>query len=117
MVDGRMVDSFILPDGRIIHPSSLTIPLENIPGIWRFQIRQEKKDLVRMLLVTTDSFKQNARSCDRTDLCRQITAGLRKTLGDSVQIIVDIVDDIPQPADPRHKLQAVVSMVNRQISA
>lgn len=117
MVDGRMVDSFVLPDGRIIHPSSLTIPLENIPGIWRFQIRQEKKDLVRMLLVITDSFRQNARSYDSTDLCQQIIHSLRQTLGDSVQIVVDIVDDIPQPAGSRHKLQTVVSMVNRQIGA
>jgi len=53
-----------------------------------------------MLLVTKDSFKQNARSYDRTDLCQQVTHSLRQTLGDSVQIIVDIVDDIPQPQVP-----------------
>jgi phenylacetate-CoA ligase len=115
MVDGRMVDSFILPDGRVIHPFNLTTPLENFP-VWRYQIRQEKMNFVRILIVPIDRRDKNINISQDTELSQQILSKFRALLGSSIDIEVKIVDDIPQIVGSRHKLQPVISLVNRQAS-
>jgi phenylacetate-CoA ligase len=113
MVDGRIVDSFVLPDGRIVHPFSLTVPLEHIPNIWRYQIRQEKLDLARVLVVVTDTSRESSNHGEYAKLREQITSGLKEILGNGVHIEVNLVDDIPQPSGSRYKMQPVISLLNR----
>ena len=116
MVDGRVVDSFILPDGRLIHPFKLTIPLEHIAGVGSYQIRQERPDLVRVLLVT-DSGPASILNSDMVSvMTTSIETGLQNILGSDVQIEVNTVDDIPHPPGPRHKARPVISLVNRNDS-
>jgi phenylacetate-CoA ligase len=117
LIDGRMVDSFTLPDGRIVHPFRLTIPMEHIPGILRYQIRQEKKDFVRVLFVKKPLSEDTVQDIDNNEISRLIISGLVEILGSSVKVEVAMVDDMPQPVGSRHKLQPVISLVNRQSNA
>lgn len=44
-VQGRMIDYFPLPDGRLIHPYQLSVSLKNLaPWIRKYQLVQERKD-------------------------------------------------------------------------
>lgn len=87
VVEGRQVDSFHLPDGRVVHPYTLTLALEHIAGIDRFQIVQEAPGRVHVLLVgpTGDGVAG-----------REMTASaLRAILGPGVEIGVESVPAIP----------------------
>ena len=114
IIDGRLVDSFILPDGQIIHPFNLTIPMEKIKGVRQYQIIQEQKYFVRVLAVTEDIHKEVTDISDKSGLTQQIISDLREILGESVNIEVNIVDEIPQPAGSRNKFQPVISLIKSQ---
>ena len=114
MIDGRIVDSLIMPDGRIIHPSSLAVPMEGIPGLWRYQIIQEKTDFVRVLLVNIDENPGNNNLQQNIEVKKHILSFMKNILGDNVYIEINIVDDIPVPAGSRHKFHTVISLVNRE---
>jgi phenylacetate-CoA ligase len=47
-VQGRMDDYFMLPDGQLIHPDRLVVPIMENEGSWfdRYQLIQERKDLI-----------------------------------------------------------------------
>ena len=114
VIDGRMVDSFILPDGRIVHPFRLTIPMEHVPGIWKYQIRQERPDFVRALIVTHEQCTVDADTPKDAEMFQRIIFGLGEILGDGVKVEVTLVDELPQVAGSRHKFKPVISLVNRR---
>jgi phenylacetate-CoA ligase len=116
MIDGRIVDSFIMPDGRIIHPSSLAVPMEGIPGLWRYQIIQEKTDFVRVLLVNIDGQTGNDNLQQNTEVKQHILSFMKNILGDNIYVEINIVDDIPVAAGSRHKFHTVISLVNHENS-
>jgi len=112
MIDGRKVDTFVLPDGRIVHPFVLTVPMEHIPMIWRYQIRQEKIDLIRVL-VTINKRGETPPVEDLAEMYGHIRSGLHEILGQEVHIEVEVVDDIPAPSGARGKAKPVISLVGR----
>jgi phenylacetate-CoA ligase len=114
MIDGRKVDTFILPDGRIIHPFNLTVPMEHIPNVWRYQIRQEQTALIRVL-VTINNHCEAPAIEDLAEMRRRIRSGLHEILGEEVLIEVDVVDDIPAPSGARAKAKPVISLVERPV--
>ena len=116
MIDGRIVDSLIMPDGRIIHPSSLAVPMEGIPGLWRYQIIQEKTDFVRVLLVNIDRKPENNNLQQNARIKQDILSFMKNILGDNIHIEIDFVDDIPIPEGLRHKFHTVISLVNHENS-
>ncbi|MDY6966937.1 MAG: AMP-binding protein, partial [Halobacteriota archaeon] len=54
-VDGRKADSIVLSDKSIIHPFNLTLALEHVPSIAKFQVIQETEDRVKVLVVAESS--------------------------------------------------------------
>jgi phenylacetate-CoA ligase len=48
-IAGRAVDHLLMPDGRTISPYSLTLALESLPGVARFQVLQETVDSIVVL--------------------------------------------------------------------
>lgn len=90
VIEGRIVDSLVLRDGRLIHPFTLTLALEHVPMIASFQIVQECFDRVRTLIVPERGSDGHQTICEKT---RQ---NLSEILGEGVQIRVDLVDDIPE---------------------
>ncbi len=112
MIDGRMVDSFMLPDGRIIHPFALTVPMEHIPGILSYQIIQEQPGFVRVLLATGRNPSDIGEQA-KNEMVRGVKTGLGAILGEAVTIEVELLKELPHRAGPRGKLKPVVSLVGR----
>jgi phenylacetate-CoA ligase len=103
VVEGRLVDSLVLGNGKLVHPFTLTLALENIPLIAKFQIVQERLDSVRVLIVP------ETRSNGHRTIPEEIRQSLRKSLGERVQITVDLVTDIPEMGKPGfHTVKSLV---------
>lgn len=87
VIEGRRVDSFVLPDGKVVHPYTLTLAIEHIDGVHRYQILQEAPDRVRVLLVGPAGDGVRTRQ----------TAGdaLAAILGPQVRVTVEAAASIP----------------------
>jgi phenylacetate-CoA ligase len=104
VIEGRIVDSVVLRSGRLVHPFTLTLALEHIPMIARFQIVQERFESVRAMIVPERGFDGHQTICEKT---RQ---NLRDILGEDVQIRVDLVEDIPDLRQPGfHSVKSLVA--------
>ena len=101
VVEGR-TDSFMqVSDGRIFSPIMWTVVMRRIPGVGQFKAIQEKKDLMRILVVKDDEFSQMT--------IDQIEHDIKEVMGDDVNVETEIVDEIPK--DKSGKVRAVVSKV------
>jgi phenylacetate-CoA ligase len=112
-VEGRMVDSVILPNGRTVHPYSLTLALEDIPHLHKFQIRQERANYIRVLLVKDRRQEaENVTFSPSGALGRSILKRLGTILTDQVKVELETTESIP--TKPGHRKYAtVVSLVRR----
>jgi phenylacetate-CoA ligase len=102
MVAGRQTDSIILRDGSLLHPFSLTLALEHIAGIARFQIIQEDYERVKVLLVGADG--------DLPHLAQQVKDSLDAVFMGGADVSVEFVDEIPGSGNGN---RVVVSRVAR----
>lgn len=101
LIEGRM-DSFMqVPNGRIFSPIIWTAMMRGIPGIGQFKAIQEKRDLIRILLVTNDQFSKKT--------IDQIEHDIKEVMGEKINIETEIVDEIPK--DKTGKVRAAVSKV------
>jgi phenylacetate-coenzyme A ligase PaaK-like adenylate-forming protein len=106
-----MVDSIILPSGQTVHPYSLTLALEDIPHLTKFQIRQERPDYIRVLLVK-DKIREaeNVSFAENGDIGRKILDRFSTILQDQVNVELVTLEDIPRRPGS-HKYATVVSLV------
>jgi phenylacetate-coenzyme A ligase PaaK-like adenylate-forming protein len=102
-VTTKAEDVVIRPDGRIISPSILTHPFKPIHGLIKSQIIQDRIDHVTVNLVIAESF-----SAIQQDA---LLAALRERLGESIELEIRVVDDIPR--EPSGKYRWVISRVER----
>jgi phenylacetate-CoA ligase len=86
VIEGRRVDSFVLPDGRVLHPYRLTLAMEHIAGVNRYQILQEAPDRVRALLVGPAG--------DGVAPRQSVADAFAAILGPQVQVVIDPVASI-----------------------
>lgn len=88
-VEGRMIDYFPLPDGRLLHPYEIVRRLVWGPGEWlqQYQLVQERPDLV-VLYAVADRPADPAR-------VEAITGAVRPLLGPAVTFEVRPVERIP----------------------
>jgi len=87
-IQGRMVDYFPLPDGRLLHPYLLNRQcFKWTPWIRAFQLRQEREDLVRACLVPA-----YGPSDEDLDQLRECMAAV---LGPGVVVRIELSDEIP----------------------
>lgn len=111
-VEGRVVDTVVLPDGQVVHPYSLTLALEDVPYLSKFQIRQERPDHLRVLLVKDNVPEAQAVSfAPDGDIGRMILGRFNRILRDQATVDLAPTDDIPVPPGSR-KYPTVVSLVN-----
>jgi phenylacetate-CoA ligase len=95
LIEGRMVDSIILPDGRIVSPYTLILLILEVPFIERFQIIQEQMDEITILLVKERS--SEAVYFDRDNKIEQeIIERFKKVCGDKVKIQTKTIQEIPE---------------------
>ncbi len=90
-LEGRVSDSIILPDGRVVTMRSLTPVFHKERGVRQFQVIQEARD---RLLILVSMAQPDAR-----EATRRIMERIRDTLPPGITVCVEKVDRI-QP-DPR----------------
>ncbi|MRR17550.1 MAG: phenylacetate--CoA ligase family protein [Deltaproteobacteria bacterium] len=108
-IEGRRIDSIILPDQTVIHPFKLTLLMQDIPEISKFQIRQEKRDEVVVLIVA--SLERGGRISSDAPAWINLKDRLASVLGNDVAVNIKFVDEIPRH-EHSHKIPTVVSLVH-----
>ncbi len=113
-IEGRKIDSIVLPDKRIVHPFKLTLAMQDTPTINKFQIRQESMNDFRVLVVREHSHN-DAKNRTFAPGCpdyEKINLRFKEILGDHVNVKMEVVEDIPRK-EGSHKYATVVSLVSK----
>jgi phenylacetate-CoA ligase len=100
-IQGRTTDFVLAKDGTVMHGLALIYVVRDLPGVKAFKILQESLDHTRVLLATDSEFSN--------DSLTAIVSGLKQRLGATVEITVDLVDEIPKEASG--KFRYIVSRV------
>ena len=100
-IQGRTSDFIVAADGTLMHGLALIYVVRDLPGIEKFKIIQETKQLTRVILVTGSGFTES--------LVSTIETGFKARLGDDVSVVVERATDIPPEASG--KFRYVVSRV------
>jgi phenylacetate-CoA ligase len=114
LLGGRQADALILPDGSLIHPFRLTLALERIPGLDRFQIVQEAADRVRVKVVIDGAGAAAGAGNGEGAIRDAVTRNLNAILGEAVTVLVEAVDDIPRLKGSRSSQAPVLSRLEPQ---
>lgn len=108
-IEGRIADTVVLPDGRKILPYQLTLILQGVPFLGKFQIRQEQPDLLRILLVKDRVPEAEAVSfAPESPIGQDILRRFEQALEARVRIELVTVEEI-QPPPGLRKFPIVVS--------
>jgi phenylacetate-CoA ligase len=104
-VQGRMLDYFPLPDGRLLHPYEIVTRLIRAPSDWirRYQLVQERTDRIVLRVVA---------SAPPAEHVAELVQAVRPLLGPGVAFSVELVDEIP--ATESGKLRPSRSLVRSE---
>jgi phenylacetate-CoA ligase len=86
-VDGRLLDAIRTPAGHLLPGEFFPHMLKDVPGLVRFQVVQRRLDQLELSLVRGPGFDEASLAYIRRELA--------KVVGDSLQLNVHFVDDIP----------------------
>ena len=100
-IQGKTDDFITLKSGRKISPQPFFYLMEPIPGIKRWRTIQESIDKLRVEIEPSSSFTKDAE--------KMIDAGLKRVVGDEMEIEISLVDTIK--VDPSTKFRFVYSKV------
>jgi phenylacetate-CoA ligase len=101
-IAGRMIDAFPLPDGRIVHPYGVFIPIRvRAPWIRHFQVTQTRLDHVYMRVV--------AASPPDAEALALVRAMAAAALGPTVRFELELVPEIA--SEPSGKFRMYRSLV------
>lgn len=98
-IQGRSTDFVVAADGTVMHGLSLIYILRDLIGVKSFKVVQETRALTRVQLVTDEHFSP--------DSVAQIVSGFKQRLGVDVNVVVDLVDNIP--AEKSGKFRYIIS--------
>jgi phenylacetate-CoA ligase len=98
-IQGRTTDFVIAADGTMMHGLALIYVLRNIEGVDAFKIVQESRTRTRVLVVGSQRFTTAAAAA--------IERGIKARLGESVEVSIERVADIP--SERSGKFRYVVS--------
>jgi phenylacetate-CoA ligase len=96
-VSGRSVDCLRLPDGRLLSPYSVTLALESVQGLNRYQVVQERAG---QLLVR---YERGA-AVTAVPVADAITKALGGLVGDDLRIDIRCEDSINPPAGQKFRV-------------
>ncbi|WP_240538371.1 phenylacetate--CoA ligase family protein [Rhodoferax sp. PAMC 29310] len=94
-IQGRSTDFVVAANGTVMHGLSLIYILRDLPGVRFFKVVQESRTLTRVQLVIDDAFPPDA--------IAKIISGFKQRLGAEVQVVVDLVDNIPAEASGKFR--------------
>jgi phenylacetate-CoA ligase len=101
VLEGR-TDSFMQVASGRIFPAMIWEPImRKILGVGQFKAIQEKKDLIRILLVKDENYTENT--------IYQIENDIKEVMGQDIEVKVEIVDSIPK--DKSGKVRAAESKI------
>ncbi len=100
-VKGRTSDFIVHPDGRLIHGEFFSHAFYHIPGISQFQIKQNKLNLIEIVIVPNQYYTLEDK--------KKIMHNLQETMGSEVEIQLNEVKEIPMP--PSGKFQFAISNI------
>ncbi len=101
-IQGRTTDFVVAADGTIMHGLAVVYPIRDIPGIAAFKVVQETLQRVVVQIVPED--------CCGQQVERQISEGIKARLGQSVEVEVSRVDDIPREKSGKYRyIQSLVA--------
>ncbi len=104
-IRGRTTDFVVTPDGRWQHALSVIYIVRDVEGVDEFKIIQHELEDVQVLVkLIPELYPGNGNE--------RIIAGIKKRMGDSVRVRVDIVETIPTDASGKHRY--VVSNVAKK---
>lgn len=98
-IQGRSTDFVVAADGTVMHGLSLIYILRDLIGVKSFKVVQETRALTRVQLVPDEHFSP--------DSVTQIVSGFKQRLGVDVNVVVDLVDNIP--AEKSGKFRYIIS--------
>jgi phenylacetate-CoA ligase len=102
-IQGRMLDLFRLPGGRLLHPYEILSDLKEDAYRWvrHYQLVQETEDLVALAMVPGPAFTP--------ERLAEFERGAARTLGSGVRLRVDLVDRIePGPGGKFHLARSLL---------
>jgi phenylacetate-CoA ligase len=94
-IQGRSTDFVVAANGTVMHGLSLIYILRDLSGVQFFKVVQESRALTRVLLVTDGAFESES--------VAKIIDGFKQRLGAEVQVVVDLVDNIPAEASGKFR--------------
>jgi phenylacetate-CoA ligase len=100
-IDGRAMDFFLLPDGRVIPGGSVFYAFYGIDGIDQFKVIQKAVDFFHIQIVAGKSFRTESES--------RIREALKKRIRASVHVTFEYLDRLP--LERTGKFRCVVSEV------
>jgi phenylacetate-CoA ligase len=101
---GRTIEQFVLPDGKLIHPYALVLPLlAEAPWLRRYQIVQDRADRVLVKLIPLTHPGAEAVAA----VARRLAAVLEGQLAVEIELVEVI------PPEPNGKYRPYYSLVNR----
>ncbi len=101
IIEGRSDEFISLPDGKLISPLALTCVIKRVAGIGQFKVIQEVEGTLRVQIVKDETFSP--------DTLSQLGAKLAEISGGSLQVMIEVVDEIPRSG--ASKMRSIISKV------
>ncbi|KPJ69814.1 hypothetical protein AMJ44_02240 [candidate division WOR-1 bacterium DG_54_3] len=95
-IQGRTTDFMLTPDGRWQHGLVVIYVIRDIEGVAEFKVVQEDVDDVRVLLNVHESIYP-------ADGNQRIVRGIKKRMGQEVNVTVEMVSEIPRDASGKYR--------------
>ena len=95
-IEGRMIDCIRLSENRVISPYRLTLALEKIAGLGRYQILQNDIDRFTVRIENNNA--------DQTIMKHSIHNALTPVLGANAQFMINIEDSITPPPGKKFRV-------------
>lgn len=103
-IQGRTTDFVMATDGTIMHGLALVYPIRDIPGIAAFKVVQETLERVMVHIIPEESCGQQVETL--------ISQGIKARLGQTVNVQVLRVDDIPKEKSGKYRYVQSLIMEN-----
>ncbi|MDQ7822854.1 MAG: hypothetical protein RDV48_08685 [Candidatus Eremiobacteraeota bacterium] len=102
-LEGRIIDSIILPDGTGISPFTVTLILKEIRGIHKFQVIQNQRARLEIHVVPVYKDKKDLKTLEEL-----IQAELKRTIAKDLEFHVHWVKEIRARKPGSHKVPVVI---------
>lgn len=102
-IEGRIADMIVLRD-RVLSPPNFATLFSDLRGIKAYQIRQDSRDEIKVLLVPDRDYDSSFAS--------YVTGAIAGMAGDGVRVVLQEVSEIPVPESGKRRF--IVSSVGRE---